>query len=89
MELKDLRCFIFVYEAKGFGRAAEALNTTQSNVSARIRKLETFLGTPLFERLHRRIVPTVKGEKLYRYAKEAIASADRAIEVMRNDSEAA
>ena len=89
MELKDLRCFIFVYEAKGFGKAAEALNTTQSNVSARMRKLEAFLGAPLFERLHRGIAPTAKGEKLYRYAKEVIASADRAVEAVRDDSEAA
>jgi DNA-binding transcriptional LysR family regulator len=89
MELKDLRWFIFVYEAKGFGRAAEALNTTQSNVSARIRKLELFLGTPLFLRLHRSIAPTAKGEKLYRYAKDVIARADRVVEAIRGNDEAA
>lgn len=84
MELRDLRCFIFVYETKSFGRAAEALNTTQSSVSARIRKLEEFLGAPLFQRLHRCIAPTAKGEKLYRYAKDVISRADRAVEAIRD-----
>lgn len=68
LDLKDLRCFIAVYETQGFGRAAKALNTVQSNVSVRIRRLETEVGSPLFDRLHRSIRPTPKGEVLYRYA---------------------
>jgi len=89
MELRDLRCFIFVYEAKGFGRAAEALNTTQSSVSARIRKLEQEFEGPLFVRLHRSIAPTAKGELAYRYAKGVIARADEVAEAIRNNDEAA
>lgn len=89
MELRDLRCFVEVYDTKGFGRAAQALNTTQSNVSARIRRLELFLGTPLFVRLHRSIVPTAKGDRLYRYAKDVIERADQIAGAIRNDDEAA
>jgi len=76
MELRDLRCFVSVYEANSFGRAAVALNTTQSNVSARIGRLEQELGGPLFLRLHRSIAPTAKGQLAYRYAKGVIEVAD-------------
>ena len=68
LDLKDLRCFIAVYETRGFGRAAKTLNTVQSNISDRIRRLENEVGTSLFDRLHRSIRPTPKGEVLYRYA---------------------
>lgn len=73
LDLKDLRCFVSVYERRGFARAAVDLNTVQSNVSTRIRKLEEAIGAPLFERLHRSIRPTPKGEILYRYATRVFA----------------
>lgn len=73
LDLKDLRCFISVYDRKGFARAAVELHTVQSNVSARIRKLEDEIGAPLFERLHRSIRPTEKGEIMYRYATRVLA----------------
>ena len=71
------------------GRAAEALNTTQSNVSARIRKLEQEFEGPLFLRLHRSIAPTAKGELAYRYARDVIQRADKVAEAIRNNNEAA
>jgi LysR family transcriptional regulator, nitrogen assimilation regulatory protein len=73
MDVKDLRYFIAVYEERGFARAAVLLDTVQSNVSARIRRLELFLGVQLFERHRRGIVVTDRGEKLYRHAKRVIA----------------
>lgn len=89
MELKDLRWFISVYDAKSFGRAAQSLNTTQSNVSARIRKFEREFEGPLFQRLHRSIEPTAKGLLAYRYAKDVIDRADRVAIAIRNNDEAA
>jgi DNA-binding transcriptional LysR family regulator len=67
--LKDLQCFVAVYESGGFGRAADVLDTVQSQVSMRMHRLEASIGAPLFERLHRGIRPTAKGELLYRHAK--------------------
>ena len=89
MELRDLRCFISVYEANSFGRAAAALNTTQSNVSARIGRLEREFEGPLFLRLHRSIAPTPKGEIAYRYARNVVAVADEAVESIRKNNVAA
>lgn len=76
MDVKDLRYFVAVYEAKGFSRASEFLGTVQSNVSSRIRDLEDSLGVALFVRRYRGVIPTEKGEKLYSHAKQVIAALD-------------
>jgi len=76
LDLKDLRTFVAVYELRGFARAAIALHTVQSAVSARIRKLEALLGASLFQRMHRAIEPTENGERLYRHAKRVLAEVD-------------
>ena len=73
MDIKDLRYFVAVYEEGGFARAGVLLETVQSNVSARIRRLEVALGVQLFERHRRGVQATDKGEKLYRHAKRVIA----------------
>lgn len=77
MDVKDLKYFVAVYEAKGFSRASFNLGTVQSNVSARIRGLEKFLGAPLFERHYRGIVPTERADRLYGHAKHVIAALEQ------------
>lgn len=72
-DIKDLRCFVTVYDLRGFARAARALDTVQSNVSARILKLERLIGAPLFVRRHRSIAPTEKGDLLYLHAQRVLA----------------
>jgi DNA-binding transcriptional LysR family regulator len=82
LDFKDLRCFVSVYETRGFARAAEALNTAQSSVSVRILRLERVVGAPLFERHHRSIQSTAKGDLLYRHAKrvmEQVQELERAV----------
>jgi len=88
MEIRNLRCFVAVYEANSFGRAASALRVTQSTVSLRIRRLETEIGAPLFLRLHRSISPTAKGDKFYRHAKRVLAQVDEAGAAMKDDEAA-
>jgi LysR family transcriptional regulator, cell division regulator len=83
MDVKDLRFFIAVYEARGFSHACMTLGTVQSNVSSRIRNLEKFLGVPLFERRYRGIEPTEKGRALYEQAKNVIASLDHTERLIR------
>jgi LysR family transcriptional regulator, nitrogen assimilation regulatory protein len=76
LDLRDLRYFIAVYEAGGFGRAAAILKVAQSNVSTRILRLERLLGAPVFERRHRSIAPTARGELLYRHAVRVLEEVD-------------
>jgi DNA-binding transcriptional LysR family regulator len=55
-----------------FTKAAAELFVTQSAVSRQVQTLEEDLGTPLFERHHRRISLTPAGQKLYRATGEAM-----------------
>jgi DNA-binding transcriptional LysR family regulator len=68
MELSDLAAFEAVAEAGAMGRAAETLNTVQSNVTTRIRKLERDLGAALFHRHARGVELTAAGRALLPYA---------------------
>ena len=70
---RDLQCFVTVYEQRSFSRAGAVLDMVQSQVSARIRRLEDFSESQLFVRLHRGIVPTRKGELLYQHAKRVLS----------------
>jgi DNA-binding transcriptional LysR family regulator len=72
LRLRDLYCFVKVYELRSFTRAADNLDTVQSQVSARIQRLEQLTDTPLFNRLHRCVAPTEKGEVLYQHAKRVL-----------------
>ena len=62
MTLEQLRIFVCVAERLNMTRAAEALHITQSGVSASIGALETAYGTPLFDRVGRRIELSVAGQ---------------------------
>lgn len=83
MDLAALRVFRAVADEGLVTRAAERLNTVQSNVTARIRQLEDELGTPLFDRINRRLVITPAGRLLADYADRLLALAEEAIEAVR------
>ena len=50
MDLKSLRYFVAVAEARSVGKAAERLHMAQPPLSVQIRNLEAQVGTPLFLR---------------------------------------
>ena len=68
MDASDLRYFEAVARLGGMNRAAAALNTVQSNVTARVRDLEDELGVKLFRRHSRGTELTRAGERLLPYA---------------------
>jgi DNA-binding transcriptional LysR family regulator len=67
-----LRSFVAVVECGGFTKAARRLNSTQSTVSAQIRRLEDEAGRPLFVRSTRSVELTSAGETLLGYARTII-----------------
>ena len=73
LHLNDLQCFVVVYELRSFSRAAESMDTVQSQVSTRIQRLERFAGTPLFARLPHGIRPNRKGELFYAHARRILS----------------
>ncbi|MBK7962426.1 MAG: LysR family transcriptional regulator [Bdellovibrionales bacterium] len=63
-----LRTFQKAYELKNFTVTARNLAMTQSGVSQHISQLESSLGTALFERVGRGIVPTKTADQLYKFS---------------------
>ncbi|HUC63649.1 MAG TPA: LysR substrate-binding domain-containing protein [Alphaproteobacteria bacterium] len=77
MTLDQLRVFVAVAEAEHMTKAAAALHLTQPAVSAAIAALEARYGTPLFDRVGRRIELTATGRM---FLPEARAVLKRAAE---------
>ena len=72
MELVALRTFQSVVEEGGILAASKKLNTVQSNVTGRIRKLEEELGTELFLRKGRGLELAPSGRVLLDYARRML-----------------
>src|ERR1700750_2105089 len=87
VELTDLLTFAAVARAGGITRAAEELNTVQSNVTQRVKSLEAEIGTPLFESHSRGMTLTGAGRRLLPYAERISALSREAMLAARDDGE--
>jgi DNA-binding transcriptional LysR family regulator len=74
MELRQLEIFRALAEELHFTRAAARVHCVQSNVTTQIRSLEQELGTPLFDRLAKRVVLTDAGRRFLPYADRILSS---------------
>jgi DNA-binding transcriptional LysR family regulator len=87
VELTDLKTFSAVARTGGITRAAEELNTVQSNVTQRVKALEAEIGTALFERHSRGMTLTGAGRRLLPYAQRMAALSREAVLAARDDGE--
>jgi LysR family transcriptional regulator, cell division regulator len=87
VELTDLMTFSAVARTGGITRAAEELNTVQSNVTQRVKALEAEIGTALFERHSRGMTLTGAGRRLLPYAQRMAALSREAMLAARDDGE--
>ena len=78
MDIRRLEAFKKVYELGSFSKAGLELFLSQPTISAHVLSLEQELGTQLFDRLGRTILPTQAGEILYRHALQIFATIDSA-----------
>jgi DNA-binding transcriptional LysR family regulator len=85
MDAANLKVFEAVARLGGMNRAAAELNTVQSNVTARIRRLETELGVPLFRRHCRGVALTTAGQTLLPYAMRVARLLEEARDAVRDD----
>jgi len=84
LSLHQLRCFLSAYELGSLTAAADQLGYAQPSVSEQIRALERSLGTDLFVRVGRGVVPTALAEQLRPAAERALAAAEEARAVARS-----
>ena len=70
-----------------FTHSAAELNVSQVAVSKRIRELEQRLGTPLFERLGRRLALTARGKVLAEKTSVGLAFLEEAIQAAKQRSD--
>lgn len=87
MDTSDLKIFATVARLGGMNRAALALNTVQSNVTARVRALEHKIGCQLFDRQPRGVVLTAAGQRLLPYAEQILSLLDAAQRAALDDGE--
>ncbi|HYE53139.1 MAG TPA: LysR substrate-binding domain-containing protein [Azospirillaceae bacterium] len=85
MDAADLRIFEAVARLGSMSRAAEALHTVQSNVTARVRLMEEALGTPLFRRHARGVALAPAGERLLPYAEQVLRTLEQARRAAMDD----
>lgn len=64
-DLNRLNLFYHVYRHLSITEAAARMHITPSAVSQQLKKLESEIRTPLFTRLHKRLVPTSQGRRLF------------------------
>jgi len=77
MEVRQLQTFCILAEELNFTRTAERVHTVQSNVTSQIKALEEELGSPLFDRLGKRVVLTEAGRRFRPYAEKTLALMDQ------------
>lgn len=83
MELRHLRYFLAVAEARSFNAAAEVLHVAQPALSRQIRDLEDELDLLLFDRTSKGVTITPSGLLFAERAKAILAQVDLAIEDAR------
>jgi putative choline sulfate-utilization transcription factor len=81
--LQSLLLFAAAVRHLNFTQVAEEFGATQPAVSQRIAALEKYLGTPLFKRAHRGVVPTPEGAALYDSVRDHLAEVQAAVERVR------
>ena len=81
--LRQLEYVAAIADHGTFSRAASACGVSQPALSTQVRRLETVLGVPLFERRPTGVVATEAGERVIELARRATATVDDVIHTAR------
>ncbi len=87
MDINQLTSFVKVAETKSVGQAAKELFVTQPAVSKQIKALENELGTPLFDRIGKKVHLTRAGLLLLDYAERILRTLHDARNAVRDLTE--
>jgi DNA-binding transcriptional LysR family regulator len=79
LDIEAVQAFVLVADLNSFTRAAEALDTTQSAISLKIKRLEDGLGRRLLERTPRLVRLSAEGSAFLGAARHLVAAHQSAI----------
>jgi DNA-binding transcriptional LysR family regulator len=79
LDLDAVKAFVFVADLQSFTRAAEVLDSTQSAISLKLRRLEDHLGRRLLERTPRQVRLSAEGAVFLDAARSLIGAHERAV----------
>ncbi|MGF6571139.1 DNA-binding transcriptional LysR family regulator [Paraburkholderia sp. GAS333] len=79
LDVEAVHAFVLVADLKSFTQAAQALDTTQSSISLRIKRLEEQLGRRLIERTPRQVRMSVDGSAFIEPARALVAAHGNAL----------
>jgi len=79
LDLDAVKAFVLTAELQSFTRAADALDSTQSAISLKLRRLEDQLGRRLLERTPRQVRLSAEGAAFMEAARELVGAHERAI----------
>ncbi len=79
LDLDAVKAFVLTADLQSFTRAAEALDSTQSAISLKLRRLEEVLGRRLLERTPRQVRLSAEGAAFLDSARELVGAHERAI----------
>lgn len=83
LELNLVEIFCCVVDEGSFSKAGKKLRLSQPTISGHIRNLESFIGTPVLDRLPRKLVLTRAGKLLYRHGQSILGEKQSAIRELR------
>lgn len=81
-----LRSFAAIVDSGSMLRATERVFVTQSALSLQMKRLEETVQAALFQREGRRLALTPAGQTLLAYAREILATNDRAVSALNGDA---
>ncbi len=83
MDLTQLRCFVALAENENLTQVARQLELSPSSLSRSIAKLESELGTKLFDRVNRKIVLNSAGRLFLEYVRNGLGEIDHGVSMLR------
>jgi LysR family nitrogen assimilation transcriptional regulator len=86
MHLRQIECFVALYDERSITKAARRLNVVQPALSMQISRLEQAFKTKLFVRTSRGVVPTNTGRTFYGYCQKILGDVDEAQRYLRDAS---
>ncbi len=78
-DMNLIKPFVKVYELNSITKASELLDVSQPAISGSIKRLETYLGYPLFIRSGRNLTPTPNAQSFYSQLSSVLDIVDNAL----------